>query len=44
MLLGDDRNVSKESRHVGNYAKNKIVDEVKFRFWPLNAIRFISNK
>ena len=44
LLLGDDRIVSKDSRHVGTFAKNKIVGEVKFRFWPLNAIRFISNK
>ncbi len=44
LLLGDDRIVSKDSRHVGTFAKNNIVGEVKFRFWPLNSIRFISNK
>lgn len=44
LLLGDDRIVSKDSRQVGTFAKSKITGEVKFRFWPLNKINFISNK
>lgn len=44
LLLGDDRIVSKDSRQVGTFSKDKLVGEVKFRFWPLNAVRFISNK
>ncbi|EHJ52693.1 signal peptidase I [Streptococcus macacae] len=43
-LLGDDRIVSKDSRQVGTFSRNKIIGEVKFRFWPLKAIKFISNK
>lgn len=44
LLLGDDRIVSKDSRQVGTFSKDKLVGEVKVRFWPFNAVRFISNK
>ena len=37
-LLGDNRLVSKDSRAVGNFSKQALVGEVKFRFWPLNKI------
>lgn len=37
-LLGDDRIVSKDSREVGTFKKESIIGEVKFRWWPLNAI------
>lgn len=37
-LLGDDRIVSKDSREVGTFAKEAIVGEIKFRFWPFNKI------
>ncbi|MEX2784220.1 signal peptidase I [Streptococcus sp. H49] len=41
-LLGDDRIVSKDSREVGTFAESAIAGEVKFRFWPLSSIGFIS--
>lgn len=43
LLLGDDRIVSKDSRQVGSFAKDKIIGEVKLRFWPLSEISLISN-
>lgn len=36
-LLGDDRIVSKDSRHVGTFKKDSIIGEVMFRIWPLNS-------
>ena len=38
LLLGDDRLVSSDSRHVGTFKANQIKGEAKFRFWPLNRI------
>lgn len=38
-LLGDDRIVSSDSRHVGNFSRRQITGEVKFRYWPLNHLR-----
>ena len=38
LLLGDDRLVSSDSRHVGTFKASKIKGEAKFRFWPLNRI------
>lgn len=37
-LMGDDRIVSKDSRHVGTFSKDSIIGEVKVRYFPLNAI------
>lgn len=37
-LVGDDRIVSKDSRHVGTYSEESLVGEVKVRYWPLNHI------
>lgn len=37
-LLGDDRLVSKDSRHVGTFDRAAIKGEVLFRFWPLNRL------
>lgn len=37
-LLGDDRIVSKDSREVGTFKKESIIGEVKFRWWPFQAI------
>lgn len=37
-LLGDDRIVSKDSRHVGSFDQEDIIGEVIFRFWPFDAI------
>ena len=37
-LLGDNRLVSKDSRAVGNFSKQALVGEVRFRFWPLEKI------
>ena len=38
LLLGDDRLVSSDSRHVGTFKGSQIKGEAKFRFWPLNRI------
>lgn len=37
-LLGDDRIVSKDSRHVGTFEADQIIGEVIFRFWPFNSV------
>ena len=36
-LLGDDRIVSSDSRHVGTFKKEAIVGEVIFRFYPFSS-------
>lgn len=38
LLLGDDRLVSSDSRHVGTFKRKDIIGEAKFRFWPLKRI------
>lgn len=38
LLLGDDRIVSRDSREVGSLKKEKLIGEVKARFWPLNKM------
>lgn len=37
-LVGDDRIVSKDSRHVGTYSEESLVGEVKLRYWPMTNI------
>jgi signal peptidase I len=37
-LLGDDRIVSSDSRHVGTFSKDAIIGEVIFRFYPFNTM------
>ena len=38
LLLGDDRLVSSDSRHVGTFKSKDIIGEAKFRFWPFKRI------
>ena len=38
LLLGDDRLVSIDSRHVGTFKAKDITGEAKFRLWPMNRI------
>lgn len=38
LLLGDDRIVSRDSREVGSFKKEKLIGEVKARFWSLNKM------
>ncbi len=38
-VLGDHRDVSKDSRYFGFVKKSRIVGEVKWRYWPLNEWR-----
>ena len=38
LLLGDNRLVSNDSRHVGTFKAKDIVGEAKFRFWPIDRI------
>ena len=37
-LMGDNRLVSQDSRHVGTFPKSDIVGEAKLRIWPLKKI------
>ncbi|MGT2667210.1 signal peptidase I [Streptococcus rifensis] len=37
-LVGDDRIVSKDSRHVGTYSEESLIGEVKVRYWPITSI------
>ncbi len=41
VLLGDNREVSMDSRTFGAVQKNRIVGRVVFRFWPLSKIGFV---
>lgn len=38
-VMGDHRNVSKDSRYFGFIKRKAIVGEVKWRYWPLNQWR-----
>ena len=38
LLLGDDRLVSSDCRHVGTFKAKDITGEAKFRLWPMNRI------
>lgn len=38
LLLGDDRLVSSDSRHVGTFKAKDITGEAKLRLWPLKRI------
>ncbi len=40
-VLGDNRDVSLDSRDFGSVPIEKIEGRVAFRFWPLNKIRFL---
>lgn len=37
-VMGDNRNGSKDSRHIGQVPESEIIGHAVFRFWPLNAI------
>lgn len=43
LILGDNREVSKDSRSFGLIDKDQIVGKVSFRFWPLNEFKFNFN-
>ena len=38
-VMGDHRNVSKDSRRIGYIKKSAIVGVVKLRYWPLNQMK-----
>lgn len=40
-VMGDNRNVSNDSRAFGPIKHSAIIGEALFRYWPLNAIGFI---
>lgn len=40
-VMGDNRNVSNDSRAFGAIKHSAIIGEALFRYWPLNAIGFI---
>lgn len=35
-VLGDNRQISKDSRYIGFISESKILGDVRFSFWPLN--------
>nr|WP_236700822.1 signal peptidase I [Agrilactobacillus composti] len=37
-VMGDNRNISKDSRMLGTIKKSAIIGVVKFRYWPLNQL------
>ena len=40
LVLGDNREVSKDSRSFGLIDEDKVVGKVSFRYWPLNKMTF----
>lgn len=40
-VMGDNRNVSNDSRKFGAIKHSAIIGEALFRYWPLHAIGFI---
>ena len=38
-VMGDHRDVSKDSRYFGFVKRSALIGEVKLRYWPLNQIR-----
>ncbi|MCG7339417.1 signal peptidase I [Staphylococcus sp. ACRSN] len=40
LVLGDNREVSKDSRSFGLIDKDQVVGKVSFSFWPLNEMKF----
>lgn len=42
MMLGDNRNNSKDSRFWGTLPEDKFIGRATFRFWPLTRIKILS--
>lgn len=40
LVLGDNREISLDSRKIGLIKKSDINGKISFRFWPLNKIKF----
>lgn len=40
-VLGDNREVSKDSRYLGNFKKENIIGKVDFRFYPFDKLGFV---
>lgn len=41
LVLGDNREDSKDSRQIGLISKKDIIGRVSLRVWPLNKIGFV---
>ncbi|KRM36944.1 signal peptidase I [Lactobacillus hamsteri DSM 5661 = JCM 6256] len=39
-VMGDHRSVSKDSRYIGTIPRDKVVGVVKWRYWPINKMKF----
>ncbi|MCI9281551.1 MAG: signal peptidase I, partial [Bacilli bacterium] len=40
LVLGDNREISLDSRKIGLIKKSDINGKISFRFWPLNKMKF----
>lgn len=40
LVLGDNREVSKDSRYFGLIKENQVVGEVALRYWPFNSFHY----
>lgn len=40
LVLGDNREISLDSRKIGLIKRKDIIGKVSFRFWPLNKLKF----
>lgn len=40
-VLGDNRELSKDSRYLGNFKKENIIGKVDFRFYPFDKLGFV---
>ena len=42
LVLGDNREISKDSRYIGLINENQIMGRAVVRFWPLNKIKLLT--
>jgi signal peptidase I len=42
-VMGDNRRNSKDSRHIGSIAKEKLIGSTKTVYWPVKEMRVVNN-